>query len=355
MVADGLPLIGGAQIAVDTTLVSALHCDGSALGGAANRDGVPARRCKERTYPELAAPWSRCRLVVMASEVGGRWSSEALAFLRQLAKAKARSETPLMRRCAEQARKLRWLAIMSPVHCLNCEVMVVPTVLCIFLVRLRLTSDTRISSGFALRGGSVISFAWWDLSLCFHLCGAKKKVLDVHQGEGGEKGRPHDAHVLLPWSGQRFDLTKPVWRKVNLFSHTWMMCALMNQTGCQPSAPFCRKSCGVFILVRRKSGTGLATALLLVVTSWTEQLRSSPQCGEEVSERPWVTMNLSGRSLNTLWTSTTLCWSGSIQFLMSSPLGHCRCIVPMLERIALFVWFGRIWPGISRKFTMQGC
>ena len=40
----------------------------------------------------------RCRLVVMANEVGGRWSPEALAFLRQLAKAKARHEPPLMQR-----------------------------------------------------------------------------------------------------------------------------------------------------------------------------------------------------------------------------------------------------------------
>ena len=58
-----------AQIAVDTTFVSA-------LGGAAHRDGVAlavARRQKERTYPESVAPWSRCRLVVMANEVGGRW------------------------------------------------------------------------------------------------------------------------------------------------------------------------------------------------------------------------------------------------------------------------------------------
>ena len=79
----------------------------TSLWGVANRDGVAlaaARRLKERTFPESAAPWSRCRLVVMASEVGGRWSSEALAFLRQ----KARSETLSMRRW-----KLRWLAIMS--------------------------------------------------------------------------------------------------------------------------------------------------------------------------------------------------------------------------------------------------
>ena len=84
MVADGLPLLGEGQIAVDTLLVSTLHCEGGARGGAVNRDGVAlatARRRKERTYPELIAPWSRCRLVVMANEAGGRWSSEALAFL----------------------------------------------------------------------------------------------------------------------------------------------------------------------------------------------------------------------------------------------------------------------------------
>ena len=30
VVAEGLPLFGGAQLALDTSLVSALHCDGSA-------------------------------------------------------------------------------------------------------------------------------------------------------------------------------------------------------------------------------------------------------------------------------------------------------------------------------------
>ena len=84
------------------------------------------------------------------------------------------------------------------------------------------------------------------------------------------------ASALLSWW-----LSKPDWRKVNLFSRTWMI-------GCQPSAPFSRKSCGdtrgfAFIMGRRKSGTGLATALL-GVTSWTEQLvlsiQSSPQSVE---------------------------------------------------------------------------
>ena len=35
----GLPLFGGAQLAVDTTLVSALHCDGTARRGAAHNEG----------------------------------------------------------------------------------------------------------------------------------------------------------------------------------------------------------------------------------------------------------------------------------------------------------------------------
>ena len=68
ILADGLPLFGGAQLAVDTTLVSALHCDGSAHGAVL----VAARRRKERTYPELANPRGSARLVVLAGEVGGR-------------------------------------------------------------------------------------------------------------------------------------------------------------------------------------------------------------------------------------------------------------------------------------------
>ena len=115
MVAD-LPLHGGAQLAIDTTIVSALHCDGTRHIGAANVDGLrlaAARRRKERTYPEFVAPRSRCRLVVLATEVGGRWSTEALVFLRLLARAKARSEPHLMRVRAQQAWKLRWLSILG--------------------------------------------------------------------------------------------------------------------------------------------------------------------------------------------------------------------------------------------------
>ena len=58
------------------------------MGGEALRR---ARARKERTYPELAGEGGRARLVVLAAEVGGRWSDEASQFVRSLAWAIAQS------------------------------------------------------------------------------------------------------------------------------------------------------------------------------------------------------------------------------------------------------------------------
>ena len=86
VVVDGLELFNGAQLAVDTTLVSALRADGTVSRKGARRD----RARKERTYPELAGEGGRARLVVLAAEVGGRWSNEDSQFVRPLAWAKRR-------------------------------------------------------------------------------------------------------------------------------------------------------------------------------------------------------------------------------------------------------------------------
>ena len=43
-----------------------------------------ARKRKARTYPELVGAHRRARLVVIALEVGGRWSTETRSFLSQL-------------------------------------------------------------------------------------------------------------------------------------------------------------------------------------------------------------------------------------------------------------------------------
>ena len=83
VIANGLPLWHGSQLAIDTTLVSPL----TAAGEPRRRGGRyaaaalhTARQNKQRTYPELLAS-ARFRLVVMGMEVGGRWSQESAEFL----------------------------------------------------------------------------------------------------------------------------------------------------------------------------------------------------------------------------------------------------------------------------------
>ena len=71
-----------------------------------------ARQAKERTYPELVGG-TRCRLVVLAMEVGGKWSKEAADFLRLLAQARNRSVVPALRKAAVQASIARWSAMLT--------------------------------------------------------------------------------------------------------------------------------------------------------------------------------------------------------------------------------------------------
>ena len=115
VIANGLPMWGGSQLAVDTTLVSPLtrsgepRSRGGTFAGAALQD---ARRNKERTYPELLRN-RRCRLVVLGIEVGGRWSNEASSFIRMLAQARARSSPPALRAATTSALVSRWSALLT--------------------------------------------------------------------------------------------------------------------------------------------------------------------------------------------------------------------------------------------------
>ena len=116
VVADGLPLFHGAQLAIDTTLVSPVRADGAPRRQCATRDGAAldqARRTKERRYPELTGEYGRARLVVLACETGGRWSEEAHDFLRHLARARARSEPPEIRAVARRSWFRRWCTALS--------------------------------------------------------------------------------------------------------------------------------------------------------------------------------------------------------------------------------------------------
>ena len=116
VVADGLPLHAGAQLAIDTTLVSPLHRDGRAIRGAAEKNGKAlenARRRKERTYPELAGEGGRARHVVLGAEVGGRWSEETAEFLTALAWAKVRDLPEELQLEGRRAWLRRWQRLLG--------------------------------------------------------------------------------------------------------------------------------------------------------------------------------------------------------------------------------------------------
>ena len=115
VIASGLPAFGGAQLAVDVTLRSVLGADGSHRAQAHWRDGAvadAARSDKERRYPELAAS-SRCRLVMLALEVGGRFSTETVDFFQQLAQAKSMTVPPFLRSSAAVAFQRRWTRMLA--------------------------------------------------------------------------------------------------------------------------------------------------------------------------------------------------------------------------------------------------
>ena len=79
IVATGLPIARGAPVAIDATMVSPLHADGSPWNNSDVRPGVPferAEEAKETTYPELLGH-DAVKLITLAYEVGGRWSDES--------------------------------------------------------------------------------------------------------------------------------------------------------------------------------------------------------------------------------------------------------------------------------------
>ena len=115
VLAQDLPCYGGAQLAVDVTLRSALTTGGEAHPHAADVDGAvleQAREDKETTYPEFHES-RRCRLVVMGIETGGRWSDEAASVVWELATAKAREAPGFMRKAVALGWERRWTGLLS--------------------------------------------------------------------------------------------------------------------------------------------------------------------------------------------------------------------------------------------------
>ena len=115
VVATGLPLARGVPLAVDATMVSVLHCDGSPWARADQTPGVAlgrAENSKNATYPELVAS-STALLTTLACEVGGRWSTTCVDVVARLATARARAAPSHLQLSARLGFERRWWAILS--------------------------------------------------------------------------------------------------------------------------------------------------------------------------------------------------------------------------------------------------
>ena len=107
---------GMVRLVVDTTVVSPLHGDGSVRRNAATSSGVvlqAARRAKETTCREFSGEGRRARLVVLAAEVGGRWSQETADFLNAMAKAKAEEHPRILQGRVRDACVRQWSALLA--------------------------------------------------------------------------------------------------------------------------------------------------------------------------------------------------------------------------------------------------
>ena len=111
VIAEGLPVFHGAQLSVDTTLVSPVRADGELHRQCQDTNGAAldaARRRKERTCPELTGGRGRAKLVVLAGEFGGRFSVETQAFVRLLARANTRAIPEPLGTRARQSWMHQW-------------------------------------------------------------------------------------------------------------------------------------------------------------------------------------------------------------------------------------------------------
>ena len=115
VVARGTPLFHGMPLGCDATLVAPLHADGRARPHAATEDGIAIEKAehdKRTTYPELVES-HYLRLVVLACEVGGRWSSTCQQVVQGLAAFRAESAPRRLQGAARMGFEARWWAILS--------------------------------------------------------------------------------------------------------------------------------------------------------------------------------------------------------------------------------------------------
>ena len=102
IMATGLPLYQGLPLVCDASLVSPVKANGIPRPRAAHEPGIAIANIediKASTYPELASS-TRCSLLVLAGEVGGRWNATTCHLIRDLAAAKSQEAARRLRKSA---------------------------------------------------------------------------------------------------------------------------------------------------------------------------------------------------------------------------------------------------------------
>ena len=115
VVANGLQAFHGQQLAIDATCISPISRAGAPHPGTRTDPGRAAQHAelrKRRRYPELTAA-RRCRLVVVAVEVGGRWGPDARQLIRALARERSTEAPPWVRAAACAGWTARWAAVVA--------------------------------------------------------------------------------------------------------------------------------------------------------------------------------------------------------------------------------------------------
>ena len=113
--ASGLPYGRGVPVAVNATLVSAVHANGEPFAHADEVPGVALRRAEKKKrdhYWELVDSPVLC-LATVAHETGGRFNETARKLLEAAAKAKVRSLPAVLQPSAARAWRTRWTTLLS--------------------------------------------------------------------------------------------------------------------------------------------------------------------------------------------------------------------------------------------------
>ena len=109
-------IFGGKPLFMDATCVSPIHGNGLPMTGAANTDGACLIRKDEDTYfidyPDIHTS-THAKLLSLSVETYGRWGSDSLRLLRQMANYKASDVPPCLQKSIAQSFSKRAWGILS--------------------------------------------------------------------------------------------------------------------------------------------------------------------------------------------------------------------------------------------------